>query len=87
MRGAVFVLLMAVVTSAVNAESPEVALAEGDPAPAFEALSVSGEVWKSDEHISEKSLLWCIFIQRTSPTDVLAKPAPLATIWQRVGRS
>lgn len=54
MRGAVFVLLAIVLMSAVNAESPEIALAEGDVAPAFEALSASGEVWKSEEHIGKK---------------------------------
>ena len=54
MRGAVSVLLMVALMSAINAESPEVALAEGDPAPAFEAISVSGEVWKSEEHVGKK---------------------------------
>lgn len=54
MRGAVSALLMVVLASAVNAESPEVTLAEGDLAPAFEAISVSGEVWKSEEHIGKK---------------------------------
>jgi peroxiredoxin Q/BCP len=54
MRGAVFVLVAVALMSAVNAESPEVALAEGDPAPSFEAISVSGEVWKSEEHIGKK---------------------------------
>lgn len=54
MRGAVFVLLAIVLMSAVNAESPEIALVEGDVAPAFEALSASGEVWKSEEHIGKK---------------------------------
>ena len=54
MRGAVFVLIAVALMSAVNAESPEVALAEGDPAPAFEAISVSGAVWKSEEHVGKK---------------------------------
>ena len=54
MRGAVSVLLMVALMSAINAESPEVALAEGDPAPSFEAISVSGEVWKSEEHVGKK---------------------------------
>jgi thioredoxin-dependent peroxiredoxin len=54
MRAAVLMLLMVVLASDVNAESPEVTLVEGDPAPAFEALSVSGELWKSEEHIGKK---------------------------------
>lgn len=57
MHCAVIFLLMCILASAVRAESPEITLAEGDMAPAFEALSVSGEIWKSEEHIGKKYIV------------------------------
>ena len=36
------------------ASVPDLTLREGDPVPAFQAVSTSGQLWKSEEHVGKK---------------------------------
>ena len=54
MRGILTVGCIFFWASLLNAEAPEVTLAEGDQAPAFEARTATGEIWKSDAHLGKK---------------------------------
>jgi len=54
MRGLVILGSLIVASAAVWAEVPEVTVNEGDKAPAFEALTAAGEIWRSGEHVGRK---------------------------------
>jgi peroxiredoxin Q/BCP len=53
MRVLGFILALALSLPAF-ADAPEVALIEGDVAPSFEAKTLAGKIWKSDEHFGKK---------------------------------
>lgn len=53
MRVLGFILSLAISLPAF-ADAPEVALTEGDIAPSFEAKTLAGKIWKSDEHFGKK---------------------------------
>ncbi len=46
---------LATITSAT--EAPEVSLNEGDRAPSFEAMTATGNLWRSDDHIGKKFIV------------------------------
>ena len=54
MRGIVAFGLLLFATSSVFAGAPEVTLTEGDPAPSFEARTLAGQMWRSDDHFGKK---------------------------------
>jgi thioredoxin-dependent peroxiredoxin len=54
MRELVPLLILFCSASMTFAEAPEVTLSEGDPAPAFEAMTASGKIWRSDDHFGKK---------------------------------
>lgn len=50
-------VILALTSTQVFAEIPEVSLSEGDQAPAFEAKTAKGEVWRSEEHVGKKVIV------------------------------
>ena len=52
-----FVLAGTVIFTPETMNAQDMSLEPGDPAPAFEALSAEGELWRSSDHTGEKFLV------------------------------
>ncbi len=54
MRGLLGVAILLFAASGLLADAPEVSLSEGDMAPSFEAITATGTLWRSEEHVGKK---------------------------------